>query len=229
MEALRRVCTHLLVLAAATSLFACNVATIDEPMNGQRYPSAPVDITVLLEPGADPATFKAFLNTSVITDRFAFDPDLNVMKAKVDTADGLLIGVNELATMVRGEAQGFTITDTDSRVFRVDEGGVATNRDDKGVWFITGPETASLYEISEAMGYAVATDRLWQLEQYRRTGRGRLSEILGSSMVSTDIYLRTMAYSEEEMQAFFDAQDPQTQDAFRGYADGINRRIAEVL
>jgi len=228
MEALKRVCTHLLVLAAATSLFACNVATIDEPLNGQRYPSAPVDITVLLEPGADPATFKAFLNTSVITDRFAFDPDLNVMKAKVDTADGLLIGANELATMVRGVAQGFSISDTDSRIFRVDEGGVATNRDDKGVWFITGPETASIYEIAEAMGYAVATDRLWQLEQYRRTGRGKLSEILGSSMVTTDVYLRTRGYSDEELLGFFDALNPEPKAMVQGYVDGINRRVADL-
>ena len=33
MEALKRICTHLLILAAATSLFACNLATIDEPLN----------------------------------------------------------------------------------------------------------------------------------------------------------------------------------------------------
>ena len=170
MEALRRVCTHLLILAAATTLFACNLATTDEPLNGQRYPSAPVDIQVLLEPGADTATFRAFLNGSEITDRFALNPDLKVMKATVDTADGLLIGVNELATLVHGEAQGVSLRDTDGRLFHVDEGGVATNRDDRGVWFITGPEDASIYEIAEAMGYAVATDRLWQIEQISTDG-----------------------------------------------------------
>ena len=62
MEALRRVCTHLLILAAATSLFACNLATIDEPLDGQRYSSDPVDIFVRLVSGADAATFRAFLN-----------------------------------------------------------------------------------------------------------------------------------------------------------------------
>ena len=152
METLKRACTHLLILVAATSLFACNLATIDEPLNGQRFPSATVDIHVLLEDGADPATFQAFLNTSEITDLFAHNPDLNIMKATVDTVDGLLIGVNELATVVGGQAQGFSTKDTDARLFRVDEGGVATNRDDRCVWFITGPETASVYEIAEAMG-----------------------------------------------------------------------------
>ena len=37
-----------------------------------------------------------------------------------------------------------------------------TTRDDKGVWFITGPDDASYYQVMDAMGYAVATDRfLW--------------------------------------------------------------------
>jgi len=228
MEPLKRVFTHFLLLAAATTLYACNLATIDAPLNGQLHPSEPVDIQVLLEDGADPVTFSASMNGTVITDRFVFDADLNVLKAKVSTADGLLVGVNTLITSVTGESMGFPFTEKDSRRFLVEEGGVATNRDDKGVWFITGPETASLYEISEAMGYAVATDRLWQLEQYRRTGRGRLSEILGSSMVSTDIYLRTTGYSDDELIAFFDALDTDSQDMVQGYVDGINRRITDL-
>jgi len=50
---------------------------------------------------------------------------------------------------------------------------VATVRDRKDTWFITG---GTLYDVFEAMGYAVATDRLWQAETYRRRrahpGRG---------------------------------------------------------
>jgi len=61
MEALRRVCVNLLILAAATTLVACNLATIHEPLDGQRYPSEPVDIFVALEQGADPGTFEAYL------------------------------------------------------------------------------------------------------------------------------------------------------------------------
>jgi penicillin amidase len=210
----------------ATTLAACNLATIDAPLNGQVHPSEPVDILVLLEDGADPSTLDAVLNGTNITDRFEHDAGLGVLRAKVTTADGLLVGTNGLATSIRTGPLG--ILDRDQRSFLVEEGGVATNRDDKGVWFITGPETASLYEISEAMGYAVATDRLWQLEQYRRTGRGRLSEILGSSMVSTDIYLRTVHYSDDELIAFFDALDTDSQDMIQGYVDGINRRIADL-
>jgi len=228
METLKKVCTHVLILATATSLFACNLATIHEPLGQQRYSSEPVDIFVHLESGADAATFKAFLNENEITDRFTFDPDLNVMKAQVDTGDGLLIGLNRMSTKVSGEAQGFPFSDTDGRFFHVDEGGVATNRDDKGVWFITGPEDASIYEIHEAMGYAVATDRLWQMELNRRVGHGRLSEIQGSSLTSTDIYLRTLGYSDEELLDFFDAADPEAQEMTLGFVAGINRRIADL-
>jgi penicillin amidase len=231
MKHMKRVFGHFLVMAAATTLYACNLATIDAPLNGQIHPSEPVDIQVLLETGADHTTFLATLNGTPITDRFAYDADLKVMKATLSLADGLLVGpdiLNTLITYVGGQSMGFPFTDQDAAGFFVEEGGVATNRDDKGVWYITGPETASLYEISEATGYAVATDRLWQLEQYRRTGRGKLSEILGSSMVSTDIYLRTVHYSDEELIGFFDALDTDSQDMIQGYVDGINRRIRDL-
>ncbi len=228
METTKRVCVHLLILAAAATLAACNLATIDAPLIGQQYSSEPVEILVRLEDGAQPDTFEASLNGNDITDRFVLDPDLKLLKGRVEAADGLVLGANQLSTVVQGESQGFSATDRDASRFFVGEGGVATTRDDKGVWFIAGPEDASLYEIAEAMGYAVATDRLWQLEQYRRTGRGRLSEIFGPSFVSTDIYLRTYGYSDDELIGFFEALDPEPKATVQGFVDGINRRIHDL-
>ncbi len=229
MEKRKRTFLSLLVLAAwSTALCACNLATIDAPLGGQRHPSEPVDISLRLEAGAQPETFRAFLNEGNITDLFAFDADHNLMRAQVDSGDGLLIGVNQLATVITGQAQGISFKDTDGTWFVVEEGGVATNRDEKGIWFISGPEEASVYDVFEAMGYAVATDRLWQLEQFRRTGRGRLSEIMGPSMLETDIYLRTVGYSDEELLAYFDALEPDSRAMVQGYVAGINRRIADL-
>ena len=37
---------------------------------------------------------------------------------------------------------------------------LVTTRDDKGVWFISGDPDESLFNVFEAEGYAVATDRL---------------------------------------------------------------------
>ena len=105
---------------------------------------------------------------------------------------------------------------------------VEISRDDKGVWFITGSDKVSLYTVFEAMGYAVATDRLWQMELYRRQALGRLAEIFGPEQLNTDIYLRTIGYSQEELDQAVDALKNKTRKVIQGYACGINRRIEEI-
>ena len=75
-------------------------------------------------------------------------------------------------------------------------------------WFIEG---GTLYEVMEAMGYAVAEDRLWQMDLFRRQARGTLSAQLGPSMISTDVFLRTIGYSEEELTQLFEELSPDAQ------------------
>jgi len=108
------------------------------------------------------------------------------------------------------------------------EASVTTTRDDKGVWFIEGDEFSSMYDVFEAMGYAVATDRLWQAETYRRMARGRLAEITGAGMLSQDMLARITGYTSEELTAGYEAMDPEAKDMIDGYVDGFNRRIGEV-
>ncbi len=105
---------------------------------------------------------------------------------------------------------------------------VTTTRDDKGVWFITGDDNADIFTTFEAMGYAVATDRLWQSEKYRRMARGTLSEIFGEGQLQSDIQVRTTGYSDEEYQEMFEDLDLETKSVINGYVAGFNRRIAEV-
>ena len=105
---------------------------------------------------------------------------------------------------------------------------IATNRDEKGVWFINGPQDADLYDVFEEMGYAVAEDRLWQMELYRRQALGRLAELFGPDSLETDIFMRTIGYSERELQVGFDGLDAESQSVISGYVAGINRRIAEI-
>jgi penicillin amidase len=104
------------------------------------------------------------------------------------------------------------------------DGPVTTTRDAQGIWFIEG---GSLYDVFEAMGYAVATDRLWQIDVFRRTSRGRLAEILGSAAVELDVPMRIMGYSNDELAAQFAALSPDGQTVIQAYVDGINRRVAE--
>ena len=86
----------------------------------------------------------------------------------------------------------------------------------------------SLFDTFVAMGYAVASDRLWQMELYRRTARGRLAEIFGPDQLGSDVFMRTIGYSDAEMTAGFAALPPESRAAIAGYVAGINRRIAEI-
>jgi len=101
---------------------------------------------------------------------------------------------------------------------------VTTTRDAQGIWFVEG---GSLYDVWEAVGYAMATDRLWQMDIYRRLGRGKLSEMLGPAAVGKDWFLRTIGYSDEEYAEMFAALSDDAQTVFTAYTAGVNRRIAE--
>jgi penicillin amidase len=107
---------------------------------------------------------------------------------------------------------------------------VATTRDAQGIWHITG---GSMYDVYEAMGYAVATDRLFQMDLYRREARGRLSELFGAELfgndfLSADMMLRNIMYSDDELTELFNGASEDAQTAIQGYVDGINRRVLEL-
>lgn len=81
----------------------------------------------------------------------------------------------------------------------------------------------------EAYGFAVAQDRLWQLELNRRAARGRLAEIFGPGSLPADTFARTTGYTDAELDAQFAALDPEVQRIFTAYRDGINRYLADVV
>ena len=78
-------------------------------------------------------------------------------------------------------------------------------------------------------GYAVAQDRLWQLETYRRAGRGTLAEILGNGYVSADEFARLLGYTDSELDQQFNRLTDEQQEIFNAYVEGINRYITEVV
>ena len=105
---------------------------------------------------------------------------------------------------------------------------VRTTRDDKGAWFVTGEETAPLRDVFEAVGYAVAVDRLWQAELYRRTGRGAMAEIFGPDFLAADMLTRTINRSDEEIETAFQNLKQEEKDVIEGYVAGFNRRIEDL-
>jgi len=100
-------------------------------------------------------------------------------------------------------------------------------------------EAGNEYDLFEAYGYAVAQDRLWQLEVFRRAARGRLAEVLGNmvtsvevkgpiALVELDIEQRQHGYTEPEYQAMYEAMPDFARRAIAAYRDGINRYLAEA-
>ena len=95
-------------------------------------------------------------------------------------------------------------------------------RDDYGVPHIKAPTWAQAFK---AAGYAVAQDRLWQLENSRRVSRGKMAEAFGPSFVASDREVLLSGYTDEEIRAQIDALNPRLKEAWESYAQGINEYI----
>src|SRR5438552_12166647 len=54
---------------------------------------------------------------------------------------------------------------------------VTIRRDERGIPYIEAKNDEDLYF---AQGYITASDRLWQMDLFRRTARGELAEVLGA-------------------------------------------------
>lgn len=72
-----------------------------------------------------------------------------------------------------------------------------------------------------ALGYVHAQDRLWQMEQIRRVGAGRLSEIVGEAALPLDRFARTLGL-ERLAEATLRGLDPATRAGLEAYAAGVN-------
>ncbi len=78
-----------------------------------------------------------------------------------------------------------------------------------------------------AFGYVHAQDRLWQMDLLRRVGSGRLSELFGKDLITTDKYLRTMglgSYSEESAKNYI-KRNPESLPLVKAYLAGVNDYI----
>lgn len=79
-----------------------------------------------------------------------------------------------------------------------------------------------------AFGYVHAQDRLWQMDLLRHVGSGRLAELFGSELVSTDKFLRTVGlakYSKESAEAYR-VRNHESQILVAAYLAGINDFIS---
>ncbi|NNK00587.1 MAG: penicillin acylase family protein [Desulfatitalea sp.] len=209
---------------------ASELINIAAPLPHEKQYEDTVEIVVLPSAPADPATFRAWLNHQEITDRFEWVA--GQFRAVVGAQDGLRIFSEQIST-TRDE-KGVWFIKGDGRSLRFKKGmnllsvfikGTSKKRCMKRCVFLVDQ---SLYHAFEAMGYAVATDRLWQAEIYRRSARGTLAEIFGPDMLETDAHMRTTGYSEQELETGLNALSRQERAVISAYAAGFNRRIDEV-
>lgn len=87
-------------------------------------------------------------------------------------------------------------------------------------------EASSPVKAYEGLGYAVAQDRLWQMELARRMATGRMAEIDPALRRTDESTLRT-APTEAGVRRQFAALSEATRNCFEAYAEGVNRAIAE--
>ena len=82
-----------------------------------------------------------------------------------------------------------------------DFNGVSIVRDEYGVPHIFAGTKRGL---AFGAGYAVAQDRLWQADLYRRQSSGRLAEF-GLATIDQDYEIRKSGYSQAELKEMFDS------------------------
>ena len=77
-----------------------------------------------------------------------------------------------------------------------------------------------------ATGYAMAQDRLWQMDLLRRLTTGRLSEIFGKRMINADQLFRSLNF-EVKSRLVISKCSPEALQSLKEFARGVNHYIKE--
>ena len=105
---------------------------------------------------------------------------------------------------------------------------VTITRDERGIPYIEAKNDEDLYF---AQGYAVASDRLWQMDLFRRTARGELAEVLGvgpnNFALDQDKLHRTYGFARVA-EAEVAQASPKTLAVLEAYARGVNAYAASL-
>lgn len=99
--------------------------------------------------------------------------------------------------------------------------GVKVRRDERGIAYIEAEDELDLYF---AQGYVTAGDRLWQMDLFRRTARGELSEIFGKAALEEDKRRRNYGFAQVAEASAAQAE-PRSRAVIEAYAAGVNAYI----
>ncbi len=106
--------------------------------------------------------------------------------------------------------------------------GIELIIDDMGITHVYAESDADAFF---GAGYAMAADRLFQMELFRRRTRGTRAELLGSDFVADDIGARAFNFVKlgKADEARVRAENPEHAKLIDAWTAGINRRIGEIV
>ncbi|MEQ9488224.1 MAG: penicillin acylase family protein [Alphaproteobacteria bacterium] len=99
---------------------------------------------------------------------------------------------------------------------------VSVDRNNNGIPTIKAESQSDAYR---TLGYIHAQDRLWQMEMTRRIGAGRLAELIGSSGLGFDRYIRTLGLYPLA-QAQVDTLSDDARAVLDAYVSGVNAYLS---
>lgn len=106
-----------------------------------------------------------------------------------------------------------------------DQPGLRIVRDSWGVPHVYADTSRDLFR---GYGYAIAEDRLFQIEAAKRSFTGTVAAAFGPGYADFDAEVRANR-DPDSLERQYAALSKKDRDVFEGYAAGVNERIAEVL
>ena len=97
----------------------------------------------------------------------------------------------------------------------------------RDAWGVPHIYARTAHDVFFAQGYVAAQDRLFQMEIWRRTGEGRLAEVLGRRYFARDRLARLFKY-RGDMDAEWRSYAPDAKALVTAFVSGVNAYIDEV-
>jgi penicillin amidase len=150
------------------------------------------------------------------------------MKSKFSRIVSILLSVLLVLAILLGAVAivmprlSFPRTDGNVHLAGLD-GPVDVIRDSSGIPHIYASTSHDLFF---AQGYVHAQDRFYQMDFWRATSTGHLSEMFGESQVANDAFIRTVGWGRIAQEEY-NSLDAASKAILDAYAQGVNAYLAE--
>ncbi len=145
----------------------------------------------------------------------------------------LLLIASSLGAQQRGQFQAQTLLDSArTRLAQLDGAVIILGLDStveviRDTWGVPHIYAKTQHDLFVAQGYIAAQDRLWQMEMARRSGDGRLAEVLGASAVERDRFARLLKY-RGDMEAEWNSYSADAKEIVHAFVQGVNAFVNQV-